>query len=92
MNNALNEIHKTKSVPKTNKNMNEKLFKREEDFLVRQENDYQRLLEKKKKIEDQIYSNLFNPAIHRDKQVEPQVYKKHTIYKDLQNTVRTKIR
>lgn len=35
MNNALNEINKTQGIPKTNKNMNEKLFKKEEDFLVR---------------------------------------------------------
>lgn len=92
MNNALNEISKAQGIPKTNKNVNQKLFKKEEDFLERQEQDHLRLMEKKKKIEEQIYANLFNPAIHRDKEVEPMVYKKHTIYKDLHNTTKTRVK
>lgn len=51
--------------------MTEKLFKREPDFLLRQQNDLQRLQEKKKKLEDHQYKDLFNPAIHRNKKVEP---------------------
>lgn len=35
MNNALNEITKAQVTPKVNQKMNEKLFRREEDFLIR---------------------------------------------------------
>ena len=35
MNKALDEISKSNKMPKTNKSVNEKLFKKEEDFLLR---------------------------------------------------------
>ena len=42
MDNALEEINKAQGVPQTNKKVNEKLFKKEQDFLERVKNDQQR--------------------------------------------------
>lgn len=35
MNNALGEINQAQGIPKTNKEVNEKIFKKEPDFLLR---------------------------------------------------------
>lgn len=83
MNNALDELNVSQGIPKTNKEANEKLFKKEEDFLERQKNDEIRKNQKIEKIGKQIYDNLFNPAIHRNKKVGPQVFNKLSLYKDL---------
>lgn len=84
MNNAFDELNVSQGIPKTNKEANEKLFKKEEDFLVRQKNDEIRKKQKIEMIGNKVYDNLFNPAIHRNKKAEPQVFNKLSLYKDLQ--------
>lgn len=75
MNNALNEINEAQGIPKINKQKNEKLFKKESDFLKRMEQDQIRLEKKKQKLEQQYYNNKFKPAINRNKKVSAQVFK-----------------
>lgn len=86
MDNTLKEISRIKTIPKTNKKMNEKLVKKDKDFLKRVEQDQINSENLKKKL-DKIYNkNTFKPAIHHNNKIKPQVFDhKSGLYLSLKN-------
>jgi hypothetical protein len=86
MDNTLKEISRVKMVPKTNKKQNEKLFKKDKDFLKRVEQDISNSKNLKKKLDEIYNKNTFKPAIHHNNDIKPQVFDhKSGLYLSLKN-------
>lgn len=71
--NTLNELKELKD-PTTNKKKNEKLVKKAKKFLKRVENDMKDTLEKKTKLEKNMYNSSFKPIINHKHPEGPRVW------------------
>jgi hypothetical protein len=79
---TLEEI-KTLKDPETNKKINEKIVKRDKDFLKRVQNDLATKTEKQNELEKMYYTLPFKPKINTNIDVEPKVWNQSQLYESL---------